>query len=153
MASFNKICLIGYLGRDPEIRYTTTGQAVANFSMATTESWTDKATGEKKENTTWFRINAWGRLGEICGQYLTKGKQIYVEGRISLNEWQDKDGNNRANLEVNANQMIMLSSKNGQGQGQNQNQNQYRPAPSQQQPGYGQSDMPPVTDGDDTIPF
>ncbi|MCP4110922.1 MAG: single-stranded DNA-binding protein [Desulfobacteraceae bacterium] len=115
MASLNKLCLIGFLGRDPEIRYTQSGQAVANFSVATTDTWTDKVTGEKRENTTWFRISAWGRLGEICGQYLSRGKQVYIEGRVQLNEWTDKDGNNRANLEVLANQMVMLGRKDEYG--------------------------------------
>jgi len=111
MATLNKITLIGYLGRDPEIRYTPDGQAVTNFSMATTETWTDKASGEKKERTTWFKIVAWRRLGEIAGEYLARGKQVYVEGRLQVDEWKDKEGNNRFTLEVTASQIVLLGRK------------------------------------------
>lgn len=110
MASLNKICLIGYLGRDPEIRYLPSGDAVCNFTIATTENWTDR-NGEKQEKTTWFRVAAWKRLGEICGEYLARGKQVYVEGRISVDEWTDREGNNRFTLVVTANQVLMLGRK------------------------------------------
>ncbi|MCP4346582.1 MAG: single-stranded DNA-binding protein [Desulfobacterales bacterium] len=110
MASLNKICLIGNLGGDPEIRYLPGGDAVCNFSLATTESWTGKS-GEKQERTTWFKITAWRKLGEICGQYLSRGKQVYIEGRVHVSEWTDRDGNNRFTLEVTANQMLMLGRK------------------------------------------
>jgi len=109
MAGLNKISLIGNLGRDPEVRYTPDGLAVTNFSIAVSEKFKEK--GESKERTTWFRIIAFGKLGEICGEYLSKGKQVYVEGRLQTNEWKDNEGNNRFTLEVVASQMVMLGSK------------------------------------------
>ena len=111
MAGVNKIILIGRLGRDPEVRYTPSGLGVANFSIATSEEWKDKATGEKKERTEWHRIVAFGKLGEICGEYLSKGKQVYIEGRIQTREWEDKEGNKRYTTEIVASQMQMLSPK------------------------------------------
>jgi single-strand DNA-binding protein len=101
MASFNKIIIVGYLGRDPELRYTTDGTPVCDFSVATTERKKDKS-GEFQDVTTWFRITAWRRLAEISEQYLSKGKQVYIEGRLSQREYQDKDGNTRTTLEVQA---------------------------------------------------
>ena len=95
MASINKVILIGRLGRDPEIRYTPNGDAVANFSIATSENWKDKNTGEKKEKTEWHRLVAFRRLAEIIGEYLTKGSQIYIEGKLQTREWDDKEGNKR----------------------------------------------------------
>lgn len=110
MASINKVILIGNLGRDPEVRYTPSGTAVANFSIATTENWTNKD-GEKESHTEWHRIVAWGRLGEICGEYLSKGKQVYIEGRIRTNEWEDQEGNKRQTKEIVATTMQMLGSR------------------------------------------
>ncbi|MBI5561340.1 MAG: single-stranded DNA-binding protein [Deltaproteobacteria bacterium] len=110
----NKVILIGHLGKDPEIRYTPSGMAVANFSMATTENWKDKE-GGKQEKTEWHRIVAFGKLAEICGEYLSKGKQVYVEGRIQTRAWDDKDGNKKYTTEIVANQMQMLGSKGGAG--------------------------------------
>ena len=110
MASINKVILIGNLGRDPEVRYTPSGTAVANFSIATTENWTNKD-GEKESHTEWHRIVAWGRLGEICGEYLSRGKQVYIEGRIRTNEWEDQEGNKRQNKEIVALTMQMLGSR------------------------------------------
>lgn len=107
MAGLNKILLIGFLGRDPEIRYTPSGTAVANFSLATTENWTKD--GEKQSHTEWHRIVAWSRLAEICSEYLTKGSQVYIEGRIRTNEWEDQDGNKRSRQEVIANTVQFLS--------------------------------------------
>lgn len=115
MGSVNRVFLVGNLGRDPEVRFTQSGQAVANFSLATSEKWTDKNTGEKKEETEWHRIVAWGKLGEICGEYLSKGKQVYIEGRLQTRDWEDKDGNKRSTTEIVANNMTMLG---GQGLGQ-----------------------------------
>jgi len=110
MASVNKVILIGNVGRDPEVRYTPSGTAVANFTLATTENWTNKE-GQKESRTEWHRIVAWGRLGEICGEYLSKGKQVYVEGRIRTNEWEDQEGNKRQTKEIVALTMQMLGSK------------------------------------------
>jgi len=111
MSGINKAILIGRLGSDPEIRYTPSGVAVANFSVATSEEWKDKDTGEKKERTEWHRIVAWRRLGEICGEYLSKGKQVYVEGRIQTSSWEDKDGNKRYKTEIVANDVQFLGSR------------------------------------------
>ena len=108
MAGINKVILIGRLGRDPEIRYTPSGAAVANFTIATSEEWRDKETGEKQERTEWHRIVAWRRLGEICGEYLKKGSQVYIEGRLQTRDWEDRDGNRRYTTEIIAQNMQML---------------------------------------------
>lgn len=111
----NKVMLIGRLGKDPEIRYAQSGTAVTNFSLATSEDWMDKASGEKKEKTEWHRIVAFGKLGEICGRYLTKGRQVYVEGRLQTRSW-EQDGVTRYTTEIVANEMQMLDAK-GAGEG------------------------------------
>jgi single-strand DNA-binding protein len=107
MAGLNKVILIGNMGRDPELRYTASGQAVANFTLATSESWTNR-NGEREQRTEWHRIVAWGKLAEICGEHLAKGKQVYVEGRLQTREWEDRDGNKRRTTEVTAQQILML---------------------------------------------
>ena len=111
----NKAILIGNLGNDPDIRYTASGTAIANISLATAESWRDKNTGEQQERTEWHRIVFFGRLAEIVGEYLRKGSQIYVEGRIQTRKWQDKEGNDRYSTEVVANEMQMLGGRGGAG--------------------------------------
>jgi len=111
MAGINKAILIGNLGRDPEMRYTPEGLAIANFSIATSEEWKDKNTGEKRERTEWHRIVAFGRLGEICGEYWTNGKKVYMGGRIQTREWEDKEGTKRYTTEIVAAQMQMLDPK------------------------------------------
>jgi single-strand DNA-binding protein len=111
MAGINKVILIGRLGNDPEVRYTPDGTAVANFNIATSEEWTDKGTGERKERTEWHRIVAWRRLGEICGEYLSKGKQVYVEGKLQTRSW-EKDGVTRYTTEVIASDVQFLGSRN-----------------------------------------
>ena len=108
MASVNKVILVGNLGRDPEIRYTTSGTPVANFTMATSDRWTDKASGERKEKTEWHRVVVWAKLAEIVGEYLHKGKQVYVEGALQTREWEDRDGNKRYTTEVRAREVLML---------------------------------------------
>ncbi|TMA17789.1 MAG: single-stranded DNA-binding protein [Deltaproteobacteria bacterium] len=100
--SVNKVILIGNLGRDPEVRYTPSGQAVANFTVATNEAWTDKA-GQKQERTEWHRIVVWGKSAENCGEYLSKGRQVYVEGRLQTREWTNKEGAKQFTTEVVAN--------------------------------------------------
>ncbi|MBC8463966.1 MAG: single-stranded DNA-binding protein [Deltaproteobacteria bacterium] len=105
MAGLCKATLIGHLGRDPEVRYTPEGLAVANFSVAATE----KVKGENR--TQWFRITAFGKLGEICGEFLSKGKQVYIEGRLQTNEWEDREGNKRFTVEIIASQMQMLGTR------------------------------------------
>ncbi len=134
MASLNKAMLIGNLGRDPEIRYTQDGKAVANFSIATTDKWRDKATGENREKTEWHRVVAFDRLGEICGEYLSRGKQIYIEGRLQTRSW-EKDGVTRYTTEIVADKMQMLGTKdsgNYQRAGGAQNQNTYNQGGSPQ---------------------
>lgn len=105
----NKVILIGRLGSDPEIRYTNNGGAVANFNLATNESWTDKS-GQKQERTEWHRVVVWGKLGELCGQYLSKGRQAFVEGRLQTRDWTDKEGVKRYTTEVVAQNIQFLGS-------------------------------------------
>lgn len=110
----NKVILIGNLGADPEVRYTTSGGAVANLRLATTDQWRDKATGENREQTEWHRVVMFGRLGEIAGEYLKKGSKIYVEGSIRTRKWTDKEGQDRYTTEIVAGEMQMLD---GRGEG------------------------------------
>ncbi|NVM20974.1 MAG: single-stranded DNA-binding protein, partial [Desulfobacterales bacterium] len=114
MASLNKVMLIGYVGADPDVRQTSNGSAVANFSLATTEKWTDKD-GKKQSQTEWHRIVAWGRLAEICGEYLSKGGQVYIEGRIRTNEWEDNEGNKRKTKEIIAQRLQLLDRSEASG--------------------------------------
>ena len=107
MASVNKAIIVGNLGRDPEMRYTQSNTPGATFSVATTDQWTDK-NGERQERTEWHRVVAWARLAEICGQYLQKGKQVYIEGRLQTREWEDKNGQKRYTTEIVAREMQML---------------------------------------------
>ncbi len=112
----NKAILIGNLGADPEVRYTQSGTAVANFTVATSERWKDQS-GQQQEQTEWHRIVAFKRLGEICGEYLSKGSKVYIEGRIQTRSWEDKDGNKKYTTESVAREMKMLDSKPGSGGG------------------------------------
>lgn len=105
--SLNKVLLLGNLGRDPEVRYTSSGKAMATFSLATSIRWRDQD-GNEQEKTEWHRIVAWGRLGEVCGEHLSKGKTVFIEGRIQSREWEDQDGNKRTTVEIIASDMIML---------------------------------------------
>ncbi len=109
MASVNKVILVGNLGRDPEVRYTSNGTPVANFTMATTDQWRDQS-GERQERTEWHRIVVWGKQAEIAGEYLRKGRQVYVEGQLQTREWTDRDGNKRYTTEVRARMFQMLGS-------------------------------------------
>jgi len=106
----NKVMIIGRLGRDPEMRYTPSGRPVTTFSVATSRNWTTSE-GEKRVETEWFNIVAWGNLAEICKQYLTKGQQVYIEGRLQTRHWDDQEGNKHTSVEINANEMIMLSER------------------------------------------
>ncbi len=116
MAGVNKAILVGNLGRDPELRTTPNGQSVVNFTLATSETWTDKS-GERVERTEWHRIVAWGRTAEMCNQYLSKGRTVYVEGRIQTREWEDKDGNKRYTTEINANTVNFIGPRTSSGGG------------------------------------
>lgn len=115
MASVNKVILVGNLGADPETRYTATGDAVCNIRLATTESWKDKNSGEKREITEWHRVVFYRKLAEIAGQYLKKGSQVYLEGRIKTRKWQDKEGQDRYTTEIECTEMQMLGSRQGMG--------------------------------------
>lgn len=149
MASFNKIVIVGYLGRDPEIRYLPDGTAVCHFSVATTEKKKDRS-GESQDITTWFKINIWGRQAEVASQYLSKGKQVYVEGRLTQQEYTDRDGNRRTSLEVRATDFQFLgtrgdeSSFSGAGAGSSSQSSNPRPSPDSA-PGAG--------DDSENIPF
>lgn len=144
--SLNKVILIGNLGRDPEVRYTGNGTAVANFTLATNERWRDR-NGERQERTEWHRIVAWARLAEICAEYLRKGQQIYIEGRIQTREWEDRDGNKRYTTEIVANDMQMLGRRSESFQDQPEPQSTAPSAPPE-------TDAPqPRQQGDDDIPF
>ncbi len=112
MGSVNRVILVGNLGRDAELRYTGSGAAVASFSVATTEVWKDKD-GQKQEQTEWHRISLWGKQAETVAQYLTKGKQVYVEGRLQTRKWQDKEGQDRYTTEVKADRVVLLGSAGG----------------------------------------
>jgi len=113
----NKVILVGNLGRDPEVRYMPNGNAVANITLATTESWKDKQTGESQEKTEWHRVVLFRRLGEIAGEYLKKGSQVYIEGKLQTRKWQDNAGNDRYTTEIIANEMQMLGGRGGGGGG------------------------------------
>jgi single-strand DNA-binding protein len=116
MASVNKVIVVGNLGRDPETRYMPDGAALTNVSVATSFQWTDKASGEKKEETEWHRVVFRGKLAEIAGEYLKKGSQVYVEGRLRTRKWQDKEGQEKYTTEIMATEMKMLGSRAGSGE-------------------------------------
>jgi single-strand DNA-binding protein len=117
MASVNKVIIVGNLGRDPETRYMPSGDAITNIAVATTDKWKDKATGEQKEATEWHRISFFGKLAEIAGQYLKKGSQVYIEGKLRTRKYTDKDGVEKYSTEIVADSMQMLGSRQGMGGG------------------------------------
>ncbi len=140
MRGINKTIIVGNLGQDPDTRYLPSGSAVTNISVATSESWKDKQTGEQKDRTEWHKVTMFGRLAEIAAEYLRKGSQVYIEGKLQTDKWQDKDGNDRYTTKIIANQMQMLGSR----QGQTQSAPSSKPAaPPQSHP----------EDFDDDIPF
>lgn len=178
MAGVNKVIIVGNLGNDPEVRYAQSGSAIANISVATSDSWKDKNTGEKQERTEWHRIVMFNRLGEIAGEYLKKGSKVYIEGKLQTRKWQDQQGNDRYSTEIVADQMQMLDSRGGgmgggqgggysqapQGGGQQGGGQQYGGGQAQQHGGgqqFGggqpQQQAPaqpaPANDFDDDIPF
>jgi len=128
MASVNKVILIGNLGKDPETRFAPSGDAICNITLATTDTWRDKASGEKREATEWHRVVFFGKLAEIAGQYLKKGSPVYVEGSLRTRKWQDKDGQDRYTTEIRADEMKMLGGRQGMGGAD---------APSRSEGGYG----------------
>lgn len=146
MASLNKVMLIGNLGKDPEVRYTAAGTAVASFSLATSEKYKNKS-GEWEEKTEWHNVTLWARLAEIAGEYLAKGKTVYIEGRLQTRKWQDRDGKDRYTTEIVGEKMQMLSGK-GEGGGR-QNGGRSESQSQSQEPAYEE----PTFNPDDDIPF
>jgi len=147
----NKVILVGNLGKDPEVRFAPSGSAMANITVATTESWKDKQTGEKQEKTEWHRIVFFNRLAEIVGEYLKKGSQVYIEGRLQTRKWQGQDGQDRYTTEIVASEMQMLGGRPGGGGDAAWNAPQ-QAAPAQQQAA-PQASTPPSDDFDDDVPF
>ena len=147
MAGVNKVIIIGNLGNDPEVRYSNNGAAIANISVATSDSWKDKTSGERQERTEWHRITLFNRLGEIAGEYLKKGSKVYIEGKLQTRKWQDQQGNDRYSTDIIADQMQMLDGKGDQG---GQSGGGYQQKGGQQQ---APSQPAPATDFDDGIPF
>jgi len=150
MGSVNKVILVGNLGRDAELRYTPGGAPVATLNLATTEVWNDKTSGQKQEKTEWHRIVVWGKSAESLSEYLTKGKQIYVEGRLQTRKWQDKDGNDKYSTEIRSDRIVLLSGGGGGGGARPQ-----RPAATGAHAGGEMEPMgEPVSElTDDDIPF
>ena len=145
MASVNKAIIVGNLGKDPEVRFTQSGQAMARFSVATTDTWMDRENG-RQERTEWHNIVVWGKQAETCGQYLSKGRQVYIEGRIQTRKFEDREGKERYFTEINAQQVTFLGSRDGGGTRSGQS--------SDDEPGGGFDDVgagsvPP----DDDVPF
>ena len=150
MASFNKVTIVGYLGRDPELRYTPSGTAVCDFSIATTERKRGRDAGDGEEVTTWFRVSMWGRQAEVANQYLQKGKLVYVEGRLSQREWTDRDGNKRTSLEVHGSDLQFIGTKGDDMAASAAGGSQERSSTPR-----GGGEKPPADDmvADDDIPF
>ena len=160
MASVNKVILVGNLGRDPETRYAPSGDAICNVALATTDTWKDKGTGEKKEQTEWHRVVFFGQLAESAGQYLKKGSQVYIEGSLRTRKWQDQNGQERYTTEIRADQMQMLGRREGMGGGESGGFEPSAPRSS----GGSRTNAPPAApapskgggafgDFDDDIPF
>jgi single-strand DNA-binding protein len=145
--SVNKVILLGNLGRDPEIRYTKGGEPIANFSLATSESWTDRGTGQRQERTEWHRVEVFGKTAEVVRDYLTKGRQVYIEGAVRYEEWTDKDGNKRNSTRIRVsgpNSRLVLIGGRGEG-------GPRRSPESGPDAGPPPDDVPPVSD--DEVPF
>ncbi len=165
MASINKVILVGNLGQDPEVKYMPSGGAVTNISIATTDSWTDKNTGQKQERTEWHRVVFFNRLAEIVGEYLRKGSQVYIEGSLRTRKWQDQNGQDKYTTEIVAREMQMLGSRSGGSGDYNAPSQSAAPnqAPQQSAPNQGQSQAPQQSSSsappqnfdnfDDDIPF
>ena len=142
----NKVILVGNLGVDPEVRYTQSGSPVANLRIATSDRWKDKQSGEPQERTEWHRVVLFGRLGEIAEQYLKKGSQVYIEGRLQTRKWQGQDGQDRYTTEIVGNDMQMLGGRGGEGGGNSREADHYDMPPASSQPSGGAIE-------DDDIPF
>ena len=179
MAGVNKVIIVGNLGNDPEVRYSNNGAAIANISVATSDSWKDKNTGERQERTEWHRVTLFNRLGEVAGEYLKKGSKVYIEGKLQTRKWQDPQGNDRYSTDIIADQMQMLDSRGGAMGGGQGGGGYQQPSGGQQfgggqqqggqqqgggqqgggqqfggsQPSQAPSQPAPATDFDDDIPF
>jgi len=160
MASVNKVILIGNLGRDPETRYMPNGEAVTNVTLATTETWKDRTSGDRQEKTEWHRVTFYRRLAEIAGEYLKKGSQVYVEGRLETRKWTDKEGKDRYTTEIIATEMKMLGSRSGAGApNYDASEDNARPAARAPAPASAGASKPAakgpggIADMDDDIPF
>ena len=152
MSSINKVIIIGRTGKDPELRYATSGDAICNLTVATSESWKDKASGEKKESVEWHKVSMFGKLAEIAGQYLKKGSLVYIEGSLRTRKWTDKEGVERYTTEIRADQMKMLGSKQDGGSSSNDSGDSGYQAAAPKQP----KPVPQANsfdDLDDSIPF
>jgi single-strand DNA-binding protein len=151
MGSVNKVILVGNLGRDAELRYTPGGAAVATLNMATTETWNDQS-GQRQEKTEWHRVVFWGKVAESLTEYLTKGKQVYVEGRLETRQWNDKDGNKRYTTEIKGDKIVLLGG-GGQRGGGGMSRGGGEESMGGGQPAHGGSDIPETPLTDDDIPF
>ncbi len=147
MGTVNKVIIIGNLGRDAEVRRTPSGTAVSTISVATTESWTDKSSGERQEKTEWHRVVIWGKTAESLEQYLLKGRQVYVEGRLQTRKWQDRDGNDKFTTEIRSDRIVLLGGRSGGGSAEGGDYGSRAPSS-----GGGASPGPPELTEDD-IPF
>jgi len=159
MASVNKVILIGNLGKDPEVRYAPSGSAICNITVATSRQWKDKTTGEKQEETEWHRVTFFDRLAEVAGEYLKKGKSVYIEGRLKTRKWTDKEGVERYSTDILADEMKMLGSREGLGGDDAASGQRSAPAarPAGARPAAGAAGAPKSATGfdnmDDDIPF
>ena len=153
MASVNKVIIVGNLGKDPETRYSPNGGAICNVRVATTRNWKDKATGEKKEETEWHSVVFYDRLAEIAGEYLKKGRAVYVEGRLKTRKWQDKEGQDRYSTEIVADSMQMLGSRAGSGEPRGESFSQKQAEPKPATAAAGAKKPGKFDDMEDDIPF
>ncbi|QDX82282.1 single-stranded DNA-binding protein [Denitratisoma sp. DHT3] len=153
MASVNKVILVGNLGKDPEIRYAPSGDAITNVSIATTDNWKDKATGERREATEWHRVVFFGKLAEIAGQYLKKGSQVYVEGSLRTRKWQDQSGQERYTTEIRADAMQMLGRREGMGGGDQEPRSSAPRSAPPSRPAPAPAPSGGLGDFEDDIPF
>lgn len=149
--SVNKVIILGRLGQDPELKYTPSGAAVCNFSLATSESWTDKNSGQKNEKTEWHRIVVWGKLAELCNQYLSKGRQAFVEGKLQTRSWDDKDGNKRYTTEISATTVQFIGANQGASNSNSANNNMNQAPTNDSQNDYNISSD--ASFASDDIPF
>lgn len=149
----NKVILVGNLGKDPEVRYVPNGAAIANITLATSESWKDKVSGEKQERTEWHRVVFFGKLAEIAGEYLKKGAQVYVEGRLQTRKWQDKEGKDRYTTEIVANDLQMLGSRGSSAGGESYSQEPSEAGSRERKEAPDTARATSSEDFDDDIPF